>query len=235
MIQSSNYADVKKRIELKDFIIKGKNNFNLIWFNSYYRLCYVEGILTREKYLIERSLNISFFNNLSRFLTLDRSRMINFSVTRGYREYPKCKKSWRGEKKEIWYIINIWTTCPVFLEKHIRLEFDSKRRFLAHCVSHQPRKNHQSSSSIDSAVISRLERLWRDSCGMSHSAARYREPRYAIWRDTKFFIAALIPTVEKNSRIVPFFRGKLCIRNFIATRFQLIPEYRWNFFSGSKV
>lgn len=134
MIQSSNYADIKKRIELKDFIIKGKNNFNLIWFNSYYRLCYVEGILTREEYLIERSLNISFFNNLSRFLTLDRSRMINFSVTRGYREYPKCKKSWRRGKKEIWYIINIWTTCPVFLEKHIRLEFDSKRRFLAHCV-----------------------------------------------------------------------------------------------------
>lgn len=99
MIQSSNYADVKKRIELKDFIIKGKNNFNLIWFNSYYRLCYVEGILTREEYLIERSLNISFFNNLSRFLTLDRSRMINFSVTRGYREYPKCKKSWRGREK----------------------------------------------------------------------------------------------------------------------------------------
>ena len=163
-------------------------------------------------------ISFSFFNNLSRFRSRTRSFSHDQFLTRGYWEYPRCKKSWRG-KKEIWYIINIWTTCPVFLEKHIRLEFDSKRRFLAHCVfPSTPQKppvqfKYRFRCNFTLGTIM-ARQLWDVT-----QYSRYRESRYAIWRDTKFFIAALIPTVQKKKKIAVsyLFSGKLCIRNFTAT------------------
>ena len=133
--------------------------------------------------------------------------------------YDATRVKFDGMEIFWWYL--------VFLEERIRFKFDPKRRFLAHCAFPSASQKPPSSSSIDSAVISRLERLWRDSCGMSHSAP-IRRPRYAIWRDTKFFIAALIPSFSdgKKMPVTVFFPKKLRIQ--IAKNFILASKPRQN-------